>query len=331
MSPRLPQATCLLALALLCCSGERLSAAGREASIVPLADGAWLLPGTFERGRQPDGNSLLLQGPKGLVVVDTGRHAEHSAAVLAWAQQRAQPLRVVINTHWHLDHLGGNAALRAATPGLRVLASAAVRDAVATRMPASEVELKGLLADPATDATTRRIVDIDLALYAVREALRPDELIAGAPQDLAPAGRRVQVGVETGVSGGDVWVLDRASGILAVGDFVTLPVPFFDTACAEQWRAALARLDALPYERILPGHGPLMSRQEFGRYRLAFGRLLECAAGPAAPADCAAGWAADLGPLLPAGSQRVVAGMLSHYIGQRLRVDAAESRRFCTG
>lgn len=34
--------------------------AARSADILPLADGVWLLPGRFERGRQPDGNSLLL-------------------------------------------------------------------------------------------------------------------------------------------------------------------------------------------------------------------------------------------------------------------------------
>jgi hypothetical protein len=47
-----------------------------------------------------------------------------------------------------------------------------------------------------------------------------------------------------------------AGGVLAAGGFVALPAPFFDTACAEPWRAALARLHALPYELVLPGHGP---------------------------------------------------------------------------
>jgi hypothetical protein len=53
----------------------------------------------------------------------------------------------------------------------------------------------------------------------------------------------------------------RAGGVLAVGGFVTLPAPFFDTACAAPWRAALARLHALPHELVLPGHGPPMTRE----------------------------------------------------------------------
>jgi hypothetical protein len=93
-----------------------------ERIVEPLAEGVWLLPGRFERSRQPDGNSLLLEGRDGLVVVDSGRHIEHLAALQAWVGERRQPLRAVINTHWHLDHLGGNAALRRFAPGLRAAA-----------------------------------------------------------------------------------------------------------------------------------------------------------------------------------------------------------------
>jgi len=293
--------------------------------------GAWLLHGRFERGRQPDGNSLILQGRDGLVIVDTGRHEEHAGALRDWARQRGLPLKAVINTHWHLDHLGGNALLRRAEPALRVHASAAVRDAVERRMDGFDADLKKMLDDPATDAATRRMIEIDRALYAERARLAPDALIEGPAQDLQIAGRRLRVGVERGVSGGDVWVLDEASGVLAVGDFVTLPAPFFDTACAEQWRAALARLDALPYELVLPGHGPPLTRAEFGRYRHALERLIDCAAGDQASAACAAGWVADLGPLLPAAQQRAATGMLQHYFATNLRAEGAARRRYCGG
>jgi glyoxylase-like metal-dependent hydrolase (beta-lactamase superfamily II) len=312
-------------------SSASIARAARAEDIVPLADGVWLLPGRFERGRQPDGNSLLLQGGDGLVIVDSGRHAEHSDALLDWAGARDRPLRLVINTHWHLDHLGGNARLRRAVPGLRSMASPAVLDAVDRRMPRSEAELQRMLADPALDADTRRMVQIDLALYAERAALRPDELVEGPSREVELAGRRVRIGVERGVSGGDLWLLDLASGVLALGDFVTLPVPFFDTACPDEWRQAFERLDALPFERVVPGHGPVMSRADFGRYRRAFQRLLDCAAGDRPSAQCAADWAADLGPLLPPDAQRSAMAMLEHYFAQVLRAAPAQRDRVCRG
>ncbi|MBI5717070.1 MAG: MBL fold metallo-hydrolase [Burkholderiales bacterium] len=305
------------------------AAAPRTGDVQPLADGIWLLPGRFERGRQPDGNSVLLQGREGLVLIDSGRHAEHTGALIEWARARGQPIRVVLNTHWHLDHLGGNAMLREAVPGLRSLASAAVRDAVAERMPRSAADLRRMLADPATDAQTRRMVEIDLALLERRAALAPDELVGAAPHEIAPAGRRLQVGVERGVSGGDLWVLDRASGILVIGDFVTLPVPFFDTACAELWRDALARLGELPFTRVVPGHGPVMDGEVFRRYVRAFGRLVDCAASEEPAAACAARWAEDLGPLLPEPSRRGATAMLSHYFDAVLRAPPAQRRQYC--
>lgn len=265
------------------------------------------------------------------MIVDSGRHVEHSDALLDWVRARHQPLRMVINTHWHLDHLGGNARLRRSEPGLRSLASPAVRDAVERRMPRSEADLQRMLADPALDADTRRMVQIDLALYAERAALRPDELIDGPPRDMELAGRRFRLGVERGVSGGDLWLLDLASGVLALGDFVTLPVPFLDTACPDEWRQALHRLEALPFERVVPGHGPVMSRADFGRYRRAFERLLACAAGERPSAQCAADWAADLEGLLPSGAQRGATAMLEHYFAEVLRAPPEQRDRVCRG
>jgi glyoxylase-like metal-dependent hydrolase (beta-lactamase superfamily II) len=316
------------ALLTLCASLGAQSVPAEEPRLI--APGVWLLHGRFERGSQPDGNSLLLQGPQGLVLVDSGRHAAHTHALLNWARARGEPIVAVINTHWHLDHLGGNALLRDAQPGMKAYAAAAVRDAIRQRMPRSESEYRALLQQPNLDADTRRMVQIDLAIYDRRAALEPDELIAPEPHDWLLAGRELRVGVERGVSGGDVWVLDRASGTLVVGDFITLPVPFLDTACPAQWRQAFDRLDALPFERVVPGHGSVMSRADFARYRTAFYRLLDCAASNSDAAQCSAGWIADLGPLLPAGSVPVSHGMLRHYLAERLRAPASQVAADCS-
>lgn len=180
------------------------ASASRVGDVRAVADAVWLLPGRFERGRQPDGNSVLLQGREGLVVIDTGRHAEHAQALLDWARMQNLSIRAVVNTHWHLDHLGGNALLKRELPGLLVHASAAVREAVERRMPAFDADLAKMLADPRTDEATRRMIYIDRALYAERARLAPDEVLReDAPRVIVLAGRRLRVGVERGVSGGD--------------------------------------------------------------------------------------------------------------------------------
>lgn len=287
--------------------------------VLELADGVSLLPGSFERGRQPDGNSLLLRGLDGLVIIDTGRHAEHAQALVDWVRRQPVPLKAIVNTHWHLDHLGGNARLRREWPGLPSVASQALRDAVQDDMPRSEAGLRQMLRDPAVDAITRRMVDIDLALYAERSQFLPTTVPGPTAQDLDLGGRSLRVGVERGPTRGDLWVLDRASGVLAVGDFITLPVPFLDTACPADWLAAMARLEALPFDRVVPGHGPVLDRSGFVRYHQALRDLFDCAAGTSAVAACAQRWIDDLGPMLPSGAQRSVTPMLTHYFEDRLR------------
>ena len=69
------------------------------AAPVRVAEGVYLLRDSFDSGRQPDGNSTVFAGPRGLVVVDTGRHAAHAQALLDFAAARAQPIVLVVNTH----------------------------------------------------------------------------------------------------------------------------------------------------------------------------------------------------------------------------------------
>jgi hydroxyacylglutathione hydrolase len=56
------------------------------------------------RGRQP-------------ALVDSGfvGHAEETAA---WARAHAGHVALVVNTHWHSDHVGGNELLQAAGAGI---------------------------------------------------------------------------------------------------------------------------------------------------------------------------------------------------------------------
>ena len=97
---------------------------------VEVAPGVELIPGRFVPGVQPDGNTLVFRSPEGLVVLDTGRHPEHAQAVIDFAARSHLPVKAILNSHWHLDHVGGNLMLRKAFPGARVYASAAIREAL---------------------------------------------------------------------------------------------------------------------------------------------------------------------------------------------------------
>src|SRR5438445_4897867 len=145
-----------------------LSCAAETTTVTPGID---LIPGTFVAGRQPDGNSVIFRTMDGLVVFDSGRHAEHTQRILDYAKDAKLPIKAVINSHWHLDHIGGNPRIRAAYPDVRVYASTAIADAMHGFLADYRKQLEEAIAQSKDDAQTQAwrgelaIIDSGKALY----------------------------------------------------------------------------------------------------------------------------------------------------------------------
>jgi len=314
---------------LLCVAGSIAAQTSSGPPAQQLAAHVHLVSGVFAPGRQPDGNSVLLRGSGGWVVFDTGRHAEHSARILDFVEAQGGRIEAVVNSHWHLDHVGGNARIRADYPDLRVYASTAIEQALDGWLANYHQQLEAMLANPGIGEPDKAGFRGDMALIELGSKLLPDVAISST-RNWQLAGRRVRIGLETeAVTAGDVWLLDRKSGVLAAGDLVTLPVPFFDTACPARWSAALSRIEELPFEQLVPGHGPVLDREQFAQYRMAFDGLLACAASDKPAAQCADGWLTQAGRWVPEGDQKRVREMLDYYFEQHLRAPEAQRGRFC--
>ncbi|MEO8673257.1 MAG: MBL fold metallo-hydrolase, partial [Tahibacter sp.] len=296
-----------------------------------LAPGVHLILGGFVAGRQPDGNSVIFSGKDGLVVVDTGRHATQSDAILAYAAQQHRSVAAVINSHWHLDHVSGNSRLRAIFPHLVVYASSAIEAAMSGFLADSRESGKQFLSqsgDPGQQADVRA----DIATIDSGKALFPDVKVVRSGLRTV-AGRPLQIGYAAwSVTAGDLWVYDPASHILVAGDLVTLPAPFFDTACPRHWKTALAELDKVKFATLVPGHGMPMSHTQFSEYRRGFVRLLACAESTAPKAQCIEAWVVDAAAWLSDESNRKLArGLLDYYIDGVLRGDPAKQASLCGG
>jgi len=295
---------------------------------VEVAAGVSLVPGRFVPGVQPDGNTVVFRAPLGLIVVDTGRHAEHTQRILDLANGSGLAVVAVVNSHWHLDHVGGNPRVRRAYPKVRVWASAALSDALIGFLARYGKQLEVAIAAEKDDAV-RKGYQGELELIRAGPALGPDEVVTGTgPHTIG--GRSVVLGLErTAVTAGDVWVLDPASGVLAAGDLVTLPAPLFDTACPRGWQAALAHLATLEFEVLVPGHGLPMGRQDLERYRAGFDHLLACAASTQTEQACVDGWFADLGALVPQGDRPLATSLLRYYLAEGLRAPPERTAALC--
>ncbi|MBK6727135.1 MAG: MBL fold metallo-hydrolase [Xanthomonadales bacterium] len=294
-------------------------------SFEAIAPDLHLLRGAFVPGQQPDGNSVMLRGRDGWIVVDTGRHDAHTQAILDHAARSGVPISDIINSHWHLDHVSGNVMVRTAYPRAEVHASGAIVAAQRGFLADYRKQLVALAAGQ-PDAPELRSWVAEIARIDLGERLHPTvPIIENGRRVLA--GRDLDIHLTTqAVTDGDVWAYDRMSRTLIAGDLVTLPVPFLDTACPAGWREVLEDLRDQLFTRLVPGHGPVMDRKDFRRYRIGFAHLLDCAARTSRTAtQCADRWIADLGELLPTAEHARTRELLDYYLPQRLRGAAASA------
>ncbi len=291
--------------------------------------GHHLIPGTFEPNRGPDGNSVFLDAPDGLILVDTGRHPAHRDRLLAYARERGRPVVAIFNTHWHLDHSTGNGELRAAFPQAPLYATNAIDGALAAFLRDSRERMQARLAagevPPEREAEVRRF----LSVMDRPETLRPTRAVT-ASREMTIGGRRLRVNVAPfAVTEADLWIHDPAAGLVIAGDLVVAEVPFMDTACPEGWRRALDVLATTPFTTLIPGHGPPMDKPTFLAWRGAYDNLLDCAASSAARADCIAGWRRDAARFIAPGRETIIDEMTGYYLDSRLRAAPAELTRYC--
>ena len=228
-------------------------------------------------------NSLVVVGDDGVLVVDAQfTRTATNETIGAIRGITRKPVRYVINTHWHDDHVAGNQVYRDSFPGVVFVSQANTRVDLATLGAANR---KGTLeAGPQVVARYRRLVDAGLGgdstpivpreRAALESTIRVGEqYLAEAPQfretlatltfnsELAVylGGRQVLVRyLGPANTRGDAVVFVPDARVVATGDLLVYPVPFAFGSSPDSWRAALDSIAAFQPAAMLPGHGPVM-------------------------------------------------------------------------
>jgi glyoxylase-like metal-dependent hydrolase (beta-lactamase superfamily II) len=298
-------------------------AAAPAAPAVPATPPYNFIEGKVPQGVQPDGNSIVLEGPDGMLVIDTGRHPEHTDKIIALARARNKPVTAIVNTHWHLDHSTGNARIRAAYPGAKLYTGNAIEGALKGFLVRNLDQAKASLDDPAVPQA--RKADTRLYLDAISDPanLVPDHPVTGTTV-VRLGERELHLHLAPhAATEGDVWVHDPASKTVFAGDLVVAPLPFFDTGCADGWRRALARIDQVDFQTLVPGHGLPMDHAAYSSYRQAFDAFTACAESDQPTASCVAVWmrrGAAFVAMHP--DPKYTEAALAYYVDKILRVPA---------
>jgi glyoxylase-like metal-dependent hydrolase (beta-lactamase superfamily II) len=192
------------------------------------------------------GNIAVSVGDEGLVVVDDqfAPLAEKIRAALRGVSD--QPIRFILNTHWHFDHVGGNADLGA---NATVMAHENVRKRMAAGGTVGNLASLKFETPP-----------------AAKEALPVVTFTQGV--SIHVNGEEVRAfHVPHGHTDGDTMVLFTRSNVLHAGDDFVTGFPLIDLASGGSVKGLLAGwekvLPQLPADvRIVRGHGPLATVAE---------------------------------------------------------------------
>jgi glyoxylase-like metal-dependent hydrolase (beta-lactamase superfamily II) len=318
----------LIALCASVLAGSAVSAPSDPPSPVrKIENGLWLVEGSIRGDRQPDGNSVVLAGKTGMIVFDTGRHDWHRRGIENVFRETGRKPLAIFNSHWHLDHVIGDIELRRQYPNVKVFASSAIDRALTEFLANGAANGRRRLAAGGLNAG--QIEDTNLAIMATEngDKLKPDVVIAES-RPMVIDGRRLEVHLaKDAATDGDVWLYDPATRTAIIGDLITLPSPFLDTACSEGWRRGLDEVAKVPFARVIPGHGPVMNRADFERYRHAFGTLVDCSKTAVKGEACAQAWSRDVAPFLTTAADRDLAQeMTVYYVDEVMRKNGGNSR-----
>jgi glyoxylase-like metal-dependent hydrolase (beta-lactamase superfamily II) len=216
------------------------------------------------------GSNVTVQvGNLGAILVDTGTSQNAEAVLTSLRQLTNRPVRHIINTHSHADHVGGNERIGASGAPISGRGVAVVGAGTAARAEiiAHEETLNRMSAPAGAQSPTP-------------VAAWPTSTFSGSHKEFFYNGEGVQiVHFPTAHTDGDTIVFFRRSDVIAAGDvYSTISYPIIDAQRGGSINGVLNGLNQLLElviagekteggTMIVPGHGRISDEADLVEYR----------------------------------------------------------------
>lgn len=233
---------------LILCSGLAFSSDSADFTVKKIGDGVYaaVSPDRSKAGS----NAGFIVGSNGVVVVDTFTTTDAAKELLTEIRKVTNlPIRFVVNTHYHLDHTGGNAVF--AEAGAIILAHRNVYSWLRAE------NLKFFGPSPKSEEKAQ-----------VASLVLPD-LVYSEAVDIHLDSRLVQVRYMRGHTGGDSVVIVPDANVVFGGDLVWQKhLPNLIDASTQPW---IQTLDSLlrehPSATFVSGHGDVATPADVNAFR----------------------------------------------------------------
>lgn len=252
-----------------------------------IADGVYVFLEHNTTDDWVDGNTTAILTDEGVVVVDAPSTRLSRKHLETIRNLTDKPVRYLVNTHWHNDHILGNHVYTSAYPDLEIISSGRTKAISDRRNPSviaryagpfGEDFFAGIVEAAESGKTAGGEVmseyDHSRAVKSLHQArldmpffketeYEPPTLTFDSNLSLELGGRRIEIKRMPGHTLGDAVVYLPDEKILITGDLVIHPVPYGFGPFFSSWIETLDALMAMNARTIVPGHGEVLHSNEY--------------------------------------------------------------------